>query len=171
VLWAVFEAKRDVLEAGVVGVPFFMSSAPSKMLEMSCVAVVLLAVVADCEALLLIPVEALSSWRLRIEVAKDRSTKACMGCVWQWEKATLLAGCLYTVGARKGMRECEERMMDSPAFTRSVATCDSVRIGRVSVVYSREVGQWLCCSRSALHFVPSCSSGVSLGGDFAANEP
>lgn len=43
VCWALFEAKREVRAEGVVGVPFFMSSAPSRMLEMSWLAVVVFA--------------------------------------------------------------------------------------------------------------------------------
>jgi hypothetical protein len=66
---------------------------------------------------------ALSSWYLRIEVAKDRDAEARMGCARHWEKTALLAGCLY-VGASKGMSECEERMMVSPAFMRSIAARD-----------------------------------------------
>jgi hypothetical protein len=51
-----------------------------------------------------------------------------MGCARHCEKTALLAGCLYAVGARKGMRECEERMMVSPAFMRSIAARDGVRV-------------------------------------------
>lgn len=75
---------------------------------------------------MLTPEEALSSWHLRIEVAKDRDAEARMGCARHCEKTALLAGCLYAVGARKGMSECEERMMVSPAFMRSIAARDGV---------------------------------------------
>ena len=70
----------------------------------------------------------LSSWHLRTEVAKDLDAEARMGCARHCEKTALLAGCLYAVGARKGMRECEERMMVSPAFMRSIAAGDGVRL-------------------------------------------
>ena len=77
---------------------------------------------------MLTPEEALSSWHLRIEVAKDRDAEARMGCARHCEKTALLAGCLYAVGARKGMSECEERMMVSPAFMRSIAARDRGRV-------------------------------------------
>jgi hypothetical protein len=74
------------------------------------------------------PEEALSSWHLRTEVANDRDAEVRMGCARHCEKTALLAGCLYAVGARKGMSECEERMMVSPAFMRSIAARDRVRV-------------------------------------------
>ena len=58
VAWAFLEAKREVRPVGVVGVPFFMSSAPSRMLEISWLAVVGFA---GCRGLVLTPEEALSS--------------------------------------------------------------------------------------------------------------
>jgi len=60
-----------------------------------------------------------------------------MGCARHCEKTALLAGCLYAVGARKGMRECEERMMVSPAFMRSIAARDKAQV---------VVECWLGCS-------------------------
>jgi hypothetical protein len=75
----------------------------------------------------LTPKEALSSWSLRIEVANDRDAEARMGCARHCEKTALLAGCLR-VGASKGMSECEERMMVSPAFMKSIAARDRVRV-------------------------------------------
>ena len=85
---------------------------------------------------------ALSSWYLRIEVAKDRDAEARMGCARHCEKTALLAGCLYAVGARKGMSVCEERMMVSPAFMRSITARDRVRVlVEGDVVCSSEVGR------------------------------
>lgn len=65
------------------------------------------------------PAKMSSSWRLRMEVANDRDAETRKGCARHWETTTLLAGCLYAVGARKGMSECEERITVSPAFMRS----------------------------------------------------
>lgn len=39
VVWALLEAKREVRPVGAIGVPFFMSRAPSRMLEISWLAV------------------------------------------------------------------------------------------------------------------------------------
>lgn len=59
--WALLEAKREVRAEGAVGVPFFMSRAPSRMLEMSSLAVVVFAGESGCEGALLVVEEALSS--------------------------------------------------------------------------------------------------------------
>ena len=139
VVWALLEAKREVRPVGVVGVPFFMSSAPSRMLEISWLTVLGFA---GCSVLVVTPEEALSSWHLRAEVAKDRDVEVRIGCARHCEKTALLADCLYAVGARKGMSECEERMMVSPAFMRSIAARDGVWVlVRCELVCSSEVGR------------------------------
>ena len=97
-----------------------------------------------------------------------------MGCARHCEKTALLAGCLYAVGARKGMRECEERMMVSPAFMRSIAARDGVwALVKCRLVGSSEVGRrangvcwcWLAAHSPAFTFTHlrtfcACLSGV-----------
>jgi hypothetical protein len=124
VLWAFLEGKREVRADGAVGVPFFMSRALSRMLEMSSLtdgrrAAGESGCVLTAEAALLS-----LSCCLRMEVANDRVVAAFKG--WAARQcletnATLLVGCLYAVGARNGRRDCEERIMVSRAFMRSIA--------------------------------------------------
>jgi hypothetical protein len=114
----------------------------------------------------LTPEEALSSWYLRMEVAKDRDAEARIGCARHCEKTALLAGCLY-VGASKGMSECEERMMVSPAFMRSIAARDRVRVlVGGELVCSREVKSRrpmvLAAAGSPLTVQPSLTYGLSV---------
>lgn len=121
---------------GVVGVPFLPSRAPSRMEEMSSVALVV-GLVGE------------SGWSkpvflsclVHIEVANDRESEVCMGCALQWRetKATLLAGCLYAAGARKGSSGCEERSIVSPAFMKSITARDRVQRGRWRVA----MGVWV----------------------------
>lgn len=116
VSWALLEAKRDVRAEGVVGVPFFMSRAPSRMREMSWLAVVDCAGESGCSGLFF--EEASSACLVRREVAKAREVVFCMGFARQCLETndTLAAGWRYAVGARKGMRDCEERIIVSPAL-------------------------------------------------------
>jgi hypothetical protein len=116
VLWAFLEAKREVRAEGAVGVPFVMSMALSRMLEMSAMTDVRLAGESGCAGALLRAEAALllsSSCCLRMEVANDREVEGwARQCLET--KATLLAGSL------KAMRDCEERIMVSRAFMRSI---------------------------------------------------
>jgi hypothetical protein len=124
VLWASLDGKREVRADGVVGVPFFMSRAPSRMLEMSSLTERRRAgasgALLRAEAALLLS----SSCCLRMEVANDREVEAFMGWTARQcleTKAILLAGSLCAVWASNGMMDCEERIMVSRAFMRSIA--------------------------------------------------
>ena len=119
--WAFLEAKREVRAEGAVGVPFFMSRALSRMLEMSSLTDGRRAGESGCAGALLVAEEALlSSCCLRRDVANDREVEAFKGWARQCleTKATLLAGSLC---ARNDGRDCEERNMVSRAFIRSIA--------------------------------------------------
>ena len=126
VVWAYLEAKREVRPAGAVGVPFFMSRALSRMLEMSSLTDGRRAGESGCAGALLTAEAALlllsSSCCLRTDVANDRElVEAFKGWAARQcleTKATLLAGSLC---ARNGMMDCEERIMVSRAFMRSIA--------------------------------------------------
>lgn len=102
-----------------------------------------------------------------------------MGCARQCleTKATLLAGCRYAVGARKGIRECEERMMVSLAFMRSIGWGGSAAGGGRVLLAKSEVGLlvlslWLALAHFTL--LAGLLAGLlwgalhSVGGDFAA---
>jgi len=121
VFWAFLEAKREVRADGAVGVPFFMSRALLRMLEMSSLTDGRRAGESGCAgALLTAGGSLLSSCCLRMDVANDREDEAFKGWALQCleTKATLLAGSLC---ARNGMTDCEERIMVSRAFMRSIA--------------------------------------------------
>ena len=117
VLWASLEGKREVRAVGAVGVPFLPSMALLRMLEMSSLTD---GRRAGCSGALLTAEAVSSSCCLRMEVANDREVEVFMGWARQCleTKAILLAGSLC---ARKGMMDCEERIMVSRAFMRSIA--------------------------------------------------
>ena len=161
--WAFLEGKREVRAEGVVGVPFFMSKAPSRMLAMSAVTDGRRAGESGCAGALLTAEAALlpsSSCCLRMEVANDREVEAFMG--WAARQcletnAILLAGSLCAVWASIGMRDCEERIMVSRAFMRSIA-CE----------WQRPEGLGVSCCNNAVCTYAGDEVGQKPGVSFAA---
>jgi hypothetical protein len=120
VLWAFLEGKREVRADGAVGVPFVMSRALLRMLEMSSLTDGRLAGESGCAGALLTAEAALllsSSCCLRTEVANDREVEAFMG----WARQCLETKAILLAGSLNAMMDCEERIMVSRAFMRSIA--------------------------------------------------